>query len=469
MRRAIISKMCIAALVLAASCSKIEESTPSVERDGKTVINGVAGSIGTGTKADMTYCYDVIWREGDRIYVTDGKTDDTFTLSGGAGSNKGQFTEDNTKGVSGDIEAFYPASLKTGDGYVWPATQSNSQAVPMYAEQMITGEGNDVISFSSLGAMLQIVFSTMEEGITITSVTLKDSSKPLSGTFTVDGGQAIMDGNPENPGVTLDLGDDGVPVGVAARYFYIDVPAGSYYGDNLTLTFIDDIHNKECVMNSTTFPDIERNTVGRITLAGKKFKSHVQETRGTAMRTGEVEVNWVQLWDGGPRFAEYNVGAENNRAEDYGSYYCWGKTTDKDASETYYNGYSALAGNDDTAINLWGSNWRMPTAEEFTALLENCTCTWTTDYNGTGINGILCTGKDGTAFASNSIFFPAAGCWSNGEVKSYGNYGYYWSSTAYRSTGASALTFYTGEYPSYLDVSNRYRGLGCSIRAVLNE
>ena len=224
----------------------------------------------------MTYCYDVIWREGDRIYVTDGKTDDTFTLSGGAGSNKGQFTEDNTKGVSGDIEAFYPASLKTGDGYVWPATQSNSQTPPMYANQTITGDGNDVISFSSLGAMLQIVFSTMEEGITITSVTLKDSSKPLSGTFTVDGGQAIMDENPENPGVTLDLGDDGVPVGVAARYFYLAVPAGSYYGDNLTLTFIDDIHNKECVMNSTTFPDIERNTVGRITLAGKKFKSLAQ-------------------------------------------------------------------------------------------------------------------------------------------------------------------------------------------------
>ncbi len=49
-----------AALMFAASCNKIEDNTLSVKCNGRTVINGVVESIGTGTKADLAYCYFVI-------------------------------------------------------------------------------------------------------------------------------------------------------------------------------------------------------------------------------------------------------------------------------------------------------------------------------------------------------------------------------------------------------------------------
>lgn len=272
MRRTIISTMCMAAVVLlAASCNKIEENVFSVEGNGRTVINGVAEAIGGGTKAYNEYSYIVKWNEYDRIYVTNGTGYDTFTLTNGQDTPVGIFTEDNDKGISGNIEAFYPASLKTADGYVWPATQGNNQVAPMYAKQSISGTENEVASFSSLGAMLQIVFSTKTEGITVTSITLQSNKKPLSGKFTVTDGQAIMEENSENPGVTLDLGKNGVLVGVAAKYFYLAIPAGTYStpknDEVMTITFKDDVHGKECVMTSTTFPTVNRNTVGRITLA----------------------------------------------------------------------------------------------------------------------------------------------------------------------------------------------------------
>ena len=114
------------ALMFATSCNKIEDNTLSLERKGRIVINGVAESIGGTTKAYNEYCYNVKWNKNDKIWVTNGTKDDTFTLTGGEDTPKGVFTEDNKKGISGNIEAFYPASLKTDNGYVWPATQTNN-------------------------------------------------------------------------------------------------------------------------------------------------------------------------------------------------------------------------------------------------------------------------------------------------------------------------------------------------------
>ena len=149
-------------------------------------------------------------------------------------------------------------------------------------------------------------------------------------------------------------------------------------------------------------------------------------------------MKWVRLWEGGPKFAEYNVGVTDGKAESYGGYYCWGKATDKDSQGAYKDGTSALTGTDDTATNLWGDNWRMPKKAELEALLDtnNCKFTWTKDYNGTGVKGLLCTGKG--AYASNSVFLPAAGFCDGGDVRGQG-------------------------------VGNYFRGNGYSVRAVLAE
>ena len=153
----------------------------------------MAEAVGGGeAKAHSQYCYDVFWDKGDKIYVTGGEKANTFTVSDeSAGTSKGKFTEDTPSyGIKGDIEAFYPASLHTeGGDYVWPAVQTNNQVPPMYAHQTISGTGDETVNFSSLGAMLQIVFNSTTPDITVTSVTIRDAAKPLSGKFTVNTGR----------------------------------------------------------------------------------------------------------------------------------------------------------------------------------------------------------------------------------------------------------------------------------------
>ena len=188
-------------------------------------------------------------------------------------------------------------------------------------------------------------------------------------------------------------------------------------------------------------------------------------TTGKATRTGGVEVDWVQLWADGPKFAVYNVGAENNKPEDFGGYYCWGSSYDE--SEGWKGEFLnvvdyVLTGEDDTATNLWGNNWRMPTEEEFKALKENCSVEY--EDLGGGKSGYRITGKNGD-YTSNSIILPNAGDYDNGELIDPG-YSYYWSSTQKTDVGIVGATHYTCNHNQ---VKVWYRNCGFSVRAVLNE
>lgn len=179
---------------------------------------------------------------------------------------------------------------------------------------------------------------------------------------------------------------------------------------------------------------------------------------GTAKRTGDIDVKWVQLWANGPRFAEYNVGAANNKPEDYGGYYCWGSSISNDKNRAYKGGFDDLSGTDDTATNLWGSNWRMPIDDDFFYLVNNCVVEWTTIN---GVNGYKFTGKGD--YASNSLFLPVAG-FSTGTSVCESTNGYYWTSrpNAFRSEALALQLFSKKQYTNY-----NSRDFGMSVRAVL--
>ena len=205
-------------------------------------------------------------------------------------------------------------------------------------------------------------------------------------------------------------------------------------------------------------------------------------TTGTAKATiGElqVDVRWIQLWENGPKFAEYNVGVTNGKAESYGGYYTWGGTYNNDS---HLPGFSwnddhnllhttdndNLTSTEDTATKLWGENWRMPTKAELEALFNstNCTVEWTTVG---GVYGRKFTGKT-EPYSSNSVFLPAAGCCyknSEGDIEhDSGRDGYYWSSTSNGSNSAYFLYFFES---SFQTVPNNPRYAGSSVRAVLKE
>lgn len=196
---------------------------------------------------------------------------------------------------------------------------------------------------------------------------------------------------------------------------------------------------------------------------------------------------------GGLKWATMNVGANN--ITDYGLYFQWGDVQGYTASQvgsgegqkyfgwadykygngtslpgatgmTKYNsadGKTVLDVSDDAAQAAWGGRWRMPTVAEFQALGNAVNTAWTSNYNDSGIAGIICTDKTDN---SKVLFFPAAGrCYNGGttQVRSYGNY---WSSSLYASEVNSAcLLGFSNTVASWNSRVTRYYGY--SVRPVV--
>ena len=231
--------------------------------------------------------------------------------------------------------------------------------------------------------------------------------------------------------------------------------------------------------------------------AGDGFAAQV-EANGNAIqnRTAERERNdgspgGVQLWENGPYWAECNVGA--TKPEESGYYFWWGDTVGytRNASNNgwvsvsngtsfsfssgncptcgkrnpelqsagYIDSTGNLAAPHDAATVHLGKPWRMPTDVEWQALIDNCATTWTTRN---GIAGRLVTGKG--AYASKSIFLPAAGYGRGSYLYDPGSYGHYWSSTP--GSGNSDYAWYLCFYSGYFLRNFNLRYVGRSVRPV---
>lgn len=193
----------------------------------------------------------------------------------------------------------------------------------------------------------------------------------------------------------------------------------------------------------------------------------------------------------GLKWAKCNIGATSET--DYGVFFSWGDTrgvsgslVGKYSDETYswrsythcngsettltkYNYDSSygtvdnkttLEPEDDAATQIMGSEWRMPTKDEFDELLSGTT------YEFTTVNDVI-----GWKFTSNTdtskyIFIPAAGLCNNDSVGSVDSYGNVWSSsldTSGRPDSAWNLCF---DLYYWCKMETNGRWVGRSVRGV---
>lgn len=170
------------------------------------------------------------------------------------------------------------------------------------------------------------------------------------------------------------------------------------------------------------------------------------------------------------KWATCNLGADS--PEEIGDYYSWGETTTKNEyTETNYfdanysiftlsGKNSKISGTDkDAAYVKLGEDWRMPTTEEISELVNGCK--WTEET----VNGV--SGMRGKASNGNSIFLPVTGMFAGNEVQSTSQ-GCYWSGELHADNArsgkyASMLTFFKG---SEIHAGNYYRFEGMAIRPV---
>ena len=157
-------------------------------------------------------------------------------------------------------------------------------------------------------------------------------------------------------------------------------------------------------------------------------------------------------------------------------YFAWGETsgytaeqvgTDKDFTwEDYeltsdggstmdkYNstdGKTVLEPEDDAATVNWGSNWKMPTKEQFEELTANTTTAQTVVD---GVNGILFTSTANT----NALFFPAVGGASDGQINYIDMEGDYWTASLNDINRAYLSICHIGAGISTSSSNYRYNG-----------
>lgn len=265
----------------------------------------------------------------------------------------------------------------------------------------------------------------------------------------------------------------------------------------------NDLVEMVCTFTATNGATRTALPVSKIRQVGGDTGSGTSWTRlfiwNAASDLGEVKIDdvaltvdafqGVQLWENGPYWATCNVGA--NQPEECGYYFWWGDAVGykrnpanngwvsvKDGSSYSFTGcptygmsisqlqsegYIDATGNllaaHDAATTHLGAPWRMPTAAEFSALVNNCTTTWTTRN---GVNGRLVTGEG--AYASKSIFLPAAGLGIGSSLYESGSYGYCWSSTP--SSGNSDIAWYLFFSSSNFRRNDNDRYYGFTVRPV---
>ena len=337
--------------------------------------------------------YKFSFTDPDKLYVTNSEVSNYYTFT----KNGETFTSTNAKptNAAADWYAYFPGNTvnlagQTGD----LAGVANYYACAGKTASATTGADGLTISLTPQVAILRIV--KVDGNSTTCRINVKTGEKWVSG-LTAKSNEAGFDVVTSDTKVTLlSASEPGT--------YYIAVPAGV----------------KIAICNGGT---TLRTTKADGLTAGKYYTVTTGPVSGKAKATinGETpDVDWVQLWAGGPKFAKQNVTGTMT----------W------------------TAANANT---FWGTNWRVPTKEEMSGLLGTVagditftTSTVKVEYlQENNEFGFKFTGVQ-PGYTKNSIFLALVNANNDGTEFS----GNYWSSYQdNESKSCSCLSLYYNVMP----------------------
>ena len=251
--------------------------------------------------------------------------------------------------------------------------------------------------------------------------------------------------------------------------------------------------------SASSDPQAGDNVEGTTTINGTTYTKAVGGTVADYVDLGMKDSNGkAVLW------ATHNLGA--TKPEEYGAYIAWGENGTaeegyvdgiklKDGSSYYYwdnlkycsgttdvgpftkyvdsssfgtvDNLTTLESEDDAATVNWGSDWRTPTYDEWTALNNTDNFTWAWDSTN---NGYTVTSKI-SGYVGKSVFLPAAGYRYSSYLGGAGSFGLYWSSSLFTSYSGYARDCYFFSGNHYVDGNYGYyrRYAGRSVRPVRSQ
>ena len=477
--------MAVAAIAALSSCTKEEDNNASLNDSNAfyaTIEDGsTRTTLGTGDDANK-----VLWSESDKISING----EEYTLKSGTGTTNATF--EGPEGLTSPFNAYYPASLYNGGTPTLPATQTYEAGkinnLPMYA-QSTTHD----LKFKNLCGVLAITVP-QSEMTTVSSITVY-ADKQLNGAISVDynSGDPTVTFSPaqtadEYKKVTLTFAS--AKTISTSETFYIAIPAQTYSTLDIVvageIAVTDGTVTAKLLASKAASMVVNRNNIYSITFSGATAIRGTTAVSSTAGRSGNT-CGWVQLWNGGPKFAEFNVGATISdyanatvyNTANVGGLYRWCATVpnnmrdNSSASDDHSTSYNIST--NDTSKKLWGDSWLMPEKAQLEALNSTENCDWsycdgeTSLYaSGCTLKGWKVSGKAGTVYASNNIFLPLAGyTWSgNGSTSQTGVAGYYWSTALDGSDNAYRLDINNENKHT---VDSYYITEAFSVRPVLKE
>jgi len=459
MKKIIYSIMALAAAVIfVVGCSKEKLPTENTVTGKVTLNASLSGSL-TRTAVDGSVNTKINWSENDSISVWGGENN-KFTLSSGKGTANGSFSGSVTSGTAQYAMYPYIDTAKINEGVITtnvPTVQTVSAgSFDPKASIMVGTISGTTITFIHALAYLKI---TAPSDVTdLAEITIESNGGvQLTGDakFTASTGAFTATGT-ANKFVTVKPADGTFTAG---DIYYAAVIPGAYTG-GLTVRYL------------------YKTDAAHITEKTKSNTSDLELSAGTAKLLGAATsfdntYDAVQLWENGPYWATTNIGA--NAETDYGYYFAWGYTdacirnsdnngwvlasdgkTVKQFNATYYPHKSDFI---DAAKVYWGTDWSTPTDADFSNLINS---EYTEVENVTeGIKGRRIKGKTGTAYEGCSIFLPAAGSGSAGNLSYAGTHCCYWSSVE----DTEDYAWYLTTFPS-LKVNKYGKHYGYPVRPV---
>lgn len=378
--------LCAAVLAFGlASCAKNVTSpneSATLDATGQmSIVAGIADEQATKTSlsGNDTEGYQVLWSDGDQIHILvkrDIQEVFTYTLKEGAGTRFGVFTGpvlpdgEYTAGYGDNFGVENGGHLTSEQSY---STSGSACCAPMMASVAVVGGIAKVSDFRNISGLLRL---DLTGNGTVKQIKVTTDQAQVGLIKLDEEGAARISSYPSGKYVNLDCGQNGVGLSSTATSFYISMPKGNYTGMKIEVT---DLNGNTVIktQKSDKTLNIARAQITPLSLA-------VMLVPTTGVIDGKT---WVQLWDNGPKWATENV-------------------YDGDGNE-YFESFDPW--DEDTATDLWGSNWRTPTTEEIISL-----CAFCNRSEDRSAGTTIVTGKG--LYSGNSITLTDGRYWLIGGV-----------------------------------------------------
>lgn len=299
------------AVVILTACSNDDNGETQPKR-GLTLNASVENLSSRATLTDESGTWKFAFTENDKVSVSNSKISTYYTFTNGGE----QFTSTDAVATTeaANWYAYFPGNevdLTNQTGNF--ADVANKFAAAGETAKATTGENNLSITLKPKVAVLRIV-AVDKKGVIDIHVKTADG-KWVKG---LTANKNAADFTVSKSDTETTLLHKGAGEVAAGEITYVVVPAGVKIA----------IYNGDLLLNTTNDTGLNVGKYYTITSGPTKGKAKVKDT--------ETEIEWVQLWAGGPRFATENVDKEMT----------W--TEAAETGDSY----------------VWGKNWRTPTAEE---------------------------------------------------------------------------------------------------------